>query len=504
MRRPRRQTPLPVSSSATLVATLTTKPDKTALRTLADRAQWLEVRADLVGDLDAEWLRSHFSGRLLYTLRSRAEGGAHDGGSERRRERQLGAAAAGYDYIDLEAERDLDEKRLLAIAADRRVLSWHGVANRLETFVARLERMSGTQAFVYKLVPAARRSGEDLLPLSLLHYVRRSDVVAFASGPIGTWTRLIAPRLGAPLVYAATGDTPGAPGQPTLDVLIRDFGMPDLPAVEGVFGIVGNPVAHSLSPRLHNGLYRALGLPYLYLPFEPQNFAEFWIDVVESGSFRTAGAALRGLSVTTPFKEVAQAVAGASSPLAEFIGSANTLVLRDGVWEAESTDPDGVVEPLKRRGIKLKRTAAAVVGAGGAGRAAAVGLAVAGAAVTLVNRTAERGRSVADQMRLPFCPLDRFDPGRFRVIVNATPLGRSADDLPFAVDSLGRDSVLVDMVYQRGGRTGLVDLAGKRGATVIDGREVLLSQALKQFELMTGKRLDRALGERLLGLELSA
>jgi 3-dehydroquinate dehydratase/shikimate dehydrogenase len=282
--------------------------------------------------------------------------------------------------------------------------------------------------------------------------------------------------------------------------LVSDYGLPELPPVERVFGIVGNPVAHSLSPRLHNGAYRALGIPALYLAFHAPSFGDFWLEVVESPALETLRLPLCGLSVTSPFKSGALAVAGAPSPLAERIGGANTLRLTEGVWEAESTDPDGVVLPLEQRGVTIGGAAAAVFGTGGAGRAAAVGLARAGARVVLVNRSAERGREAARILGLPFLPWSEADPGGFGILVNATPLGRDpSDPLPFPPEAVSPGTVVVDMVYGPA-PTRLVGALRVRGVTAVDGREMLLFQAFSQFRLMTGRELPPELGRGLLGL----
>ncbi|HTQ79286.1 MAG TPA: type I 3-dehydroquinate dehydratase [Thermoanaerobaculia bacterium] len=485
---------------ATLVATLTVPPQAGAFPDLSG-VEWLEVRADLIGDLDPAPLRAAFAGKLLYTLRSRAEGGGFEGSADRRRRRLLDAAAAGYDLIDLECERDLSSEVLNGIAPGRRILSWHGGAVGLQGLKSRFEKMAACEALLYKMVPAAAQAGEELAPLLLLHQMKRTDLAAFASGVSGAWTRLVAPRLGAPVVYAAASEVPGAPGQISLARLREDYGLPDLPPVAVLFGIVGNPVAHSLSPRLHNGAYRALGLPALYLPFHAASFGDFWLEVVESGIPELFGMPLRGLSVTAPYKEAALAVAGAESPRAARIGAANTLVWNEGVWEAESTDPEGVVLPLLARGIDPAGRTAAVVGAGGAGRSSAVGLAVAGARVTLVNRSSERGERAGEELGLPFLPLERFDPSAYELLVNATSLGRDPEGpLPFPVDRLRPGSAVIDLVYDaaRPGPTRLLTLAAAQGAVAIDGREVLLSQALGQFRMMTGREIPLELARRLL------
>lgn len=486
----------------TLVATLTQPPseDGEELTALAETVGILEVRADLVGDLDPDWLHDRFDGELLYTLRSRAEWGAFEGGKKTRQQR-ISEAARRYDLVDLEAERDLWPELLDGVPAEQRLLSWHGTAKNLTALKGRFERMAEVEARYYKLIPTARQEGDALRPLALLHELRRDDVISFSVGEKGSWTRLIAPRLGSPLVYGALGETPGAPGQLSIRQLVDDYGLPWLPTADRLYGLVGCPVAHSLSPRLHNGAYRALGVPALYVPFHVESFGDFWLDVVEMDDLAGFGLPLRGLSVTTPHKAAALAVSGAESPRADHIGAANTLVWHEGVWEAESTDPEGVTGALAHHRCALRGVPAAVVGCGGAGKAAAVGLAVAGAKVILVNRGVARGEEAAESLHLDFVPLDRFDPGDFEIVVHATALGHASNDpLPFEVDRLRQGATVVEMVYG-GEPTALERRATERGCQVVSGREVLLHQALEQFRWMTGQTLPRSLAAELLGVE---
>ena len=486
-------------ASTSLVATLTEEPSEELLGSLAGRASILEVRADLAGDLDPERLRRRFSGELLYALRSGAEGGrGPDDAAERAR--RLVGAAPDYDLVDLET-RDL-RAGAQEVPAAKRLLSWHGRARTAEELLAAHERLAAIEGRYVKLVPEAASPGEGLLPLQLLHDLGREDVVAFSSGAAGAWTRLIAPRLGAPLVYAAAAETPAAPGQPRLDRLCEDYGLPELPEGGDLYGIAGMPALHSLSPRLHNGLYRRLGLGALYVAFEVERFGDFWLELVEGDALGGLGVDLRGLTVTAPHKEIALAVAAASSPLAEKLGSANTLVRHDEAWEAETTDPDGVVGPLQARGLSLAGRRAAVIGAGGAGRAAAFALRRSGAEVALVNRSPERGARAARALGVAAVPLEVFEPEPFELVVNATPLGHGDDGrLAFAPDRLAPGSVVVDMVYRRESPTPLVTAAREHGLEAVDGREVLLYQAPAQFEAMTGHPMPLEVGAELLGLE---
>ncbi len=486
--------------STSLVASLTTPPsaDGEEIRRLPAGVGWLEVRADLVGDVDPGWLRERFDGGLIYTLRSRAEGGSFSGGQPSRRQRQT-AAAGCFELIDLEGERDLDPELLAAVPEAKRLISWHGPppAGGLRD---RFEALAATPARFYKLIPEARQTIDAVAPLALLEALERDDVIAFASGDGGVWTRMLAPRLGSPLVYGSLGEVPAAPGQLSVEQLIADYGLPELPPADGLFGIVGRPVHHSLSPRLHNGAYRALGIRALYVPFHAESFGDFWLDLVESGTLNDLGIPLWGLSVTAPYKEVALSVAGGASPRAQHIGAANTLVLRGETWEAASTDPEGVVLALRHAGVAIRGVPAAVVGCGGAGKAAAVGLQMAGADVTLVNRSQRRGHKASMELRLPFLPLAELDPGEFQILIQATSLGsREGDDLPFDPGRLTAGAAVGDMVY--GTRpTRLVREVRAAGRVAIDGREILLHQALDQFRLMTGCELDEPLARGLLEL----
>lgn len=485
---------------ATLVATLTRPPAAGELASVPADVDCLEVRADLTGDLDAAALRRERPGcRLLYTLRSAAEKGAFGGGAAERRQR-LRAAAESYDLVDLEGDRDVTADLLAAVPVEKRIVSWHGAPEPLVDFEHRAAHLMRTPAALYKIVVFAQQPAEALLPLELLGNAKRNDLVAFAAGAAGTWTRLVAPYLGAPWIYGSAGEEPAAPGQLPVARLIADYALPELRPVEALFGVVGMPALHSLSPRLHNAAYRALGLPLLFLPFEAPTLGDFWLDVVEDATLPDCGMPLRGLAVTTPFKASAVAVAGALSPLAERLSVANSLVFRDGVWEGDSTDGEGVLNALQWNGVPVSDARMAVVGAGGAGRVAALALHLAGAAVTLVNRDAERGAAVAKELGIAFQPLAEFSAADFDVIVQATPVGRgTADPLPFPVEELGPGVVVVELIYGDE-PTALAKAAAAAGAAVVDGREVLLGQALGQFRRMTGRDLPIDVGRAALGL----
>jgi 3-dehydroquinate dehydratase/shikimate dehydrogenase len=476
-----------------IVAGLTSvpSPDGSELLAVARSAEWLEVRADLVGDLDPNRLRSYFPGRLLYSLRSRSNGGAFEGSQAERTSRILKASRC-YDLVELESERDLLPDLLTAIPANRKMVSWYGPAADHRELMEGFDHLSSVPARFYKIVVEALRSGDALSPLRLLKSLGRSDVIAFASGEIGFWSRLVAPNLGAPLIFGAAGPTGNADGDRPVLRLIEDYGLPFLSPLEEIYGIVGNPVTHSLSPRMHNAAYRALRHPALFVPFHVESFDDFWRQVVTSGIPETLGFSIKGLTVASPYKEAALREAGASSSMSCRIGAANVFVRHNGHWKADTTDPEGVALATGDLGVAVMGKKAAVVGCGGAGRAMAAALDQLGAIVTLVNRGAERGWLAARLLDLPFVPLSSFTAHDFSIVVNATPVGRDDDRMPFEIDGLNEQAAVIDLVY--GSKpTALVCRTRAAGRVVIDGREVLQAQVLRQFRLMTGRDMPMEL-----------
>jgi 3-dehydroquinate dehydratase/shikimate dehydrogenase len=491
---------MPVTE-ATIVATLLEPPaaDGGELSSLPSAVKWLEVRADLAGDLDPARLRQHFGGKLLYALRSQAEGGNFTGPARQRQEYLL-KAAQDYDLVDLEGERDLLPEILQAIPPGKRLISWHGPAQSLAGLQQRLEKFSATEARIYKLVPAGAQSGDELAALSLLKLAGRADLIAYTTGKTSLWSRLVAPRFGLPMIFGTIGKHAAAPWEPTVAQLIEDYHLPQLAPLKEIYGIVGDPVQHSLSPRLHNAAYKALALPALFVLFPVESFSDFWREVVAKDTLESLGLRMKGFTVASPHKETALSEVTTASRMVQRAGSTNIFVRQNGTWKADTTDPQGVVEGMSRRGLKLGGKRVAVVGCGGSGRAIAAALDQAGAIVTLVNRGMERGLRAHKLLGLPFVPLSEFTVDGYSLIVNATPVGRNNGDLPFKLKGLSQDAVIVDLVY--GAQpTSLVANAQALGRVTIDGREVLYLQVRRQFHLMTGQEMPAELGLQILGMK---
>lgn len=466
--------------TCSVVAMLTTAAwkERGDLRALRGIASGLEVRADLAGDYDLGVLRGLFDGELIYSLRSAEYGGAFTGSPAERR-RCLLRAAASYDVVELEVDRDLTPELLAAIPPHRRRVCWYGRKLGPAGLSAIFDRMVTTPARLYLLAPEAETVEQAMAPLRWLSRVDRSDVTAFATGHLGVCGRILAPWFGAPVVFGGLGQDV-AWGVPPVAHLVENYPFPDLPPLEHVFGIVSRPMRGSQSPRRHNAAYRALGMPALYLPLPVHEFPGSWRAMC--AAFDQLGLVFGGATVVAPFKEEALRLADSASVAARSTGAANLLVRDDGDLRAHTTDPVGIVGALRRAGVRLAGRRAAVIGCGGAGRGAADGLLRAGAIPTIVNRGPDRGRRAADLLGVDYLPLSRFAPENYSLVVHATPV---RDEPPFAVDRLADDAVVVDLAYGPE-ETGLAAAVRARHQVVVDGWQVLDVEVDRQFRLLTG------------------
>ncbi|TYL40702.1 shikimate dehydrogenase [Natronococcus pandeyae] len=265
-----------------------------------------------------------------------------------------------------------------------------------------------------------------------------------------------------------------------------------------VFGLLGNPVGHSLSPPMHEAAYDELGLEARYVTFEPEP-AEI-ADAIHGAD----ALGVCGLNVTIPFKQDALEIVDADE-LASRIGAVNTVDFGgEGPPTGHNTDAGGALRALRDHGVDLEGARAVVVGAGGAGRAISFGLADAGAAVSIANRTESTAQELADEV--PGASGQGLDGladllADADVLVNATSVGMEEDATPVPADALHGDLAVMDAVY-RPLETRLLRDAAAVGATTVDGAWMLLYQGVEAFELWTDREapvatMNEALRSRL-------
>lgn len=406
-------------------------PLRAVVQTLTDpaeapdpRVDAVELRLDLHPGVDVAGFVAR-AGRPVVVAVRRARDGGRFAGTEEERGRLL-ARAAPAAYVDIEVDAD----PALAPAGPRRVVSCHDLHGMPDDLGALYERCRRRGADVVKIA---------VTPPSATAAFRLLDLPApgLGLGPYGVFTRVL-----APWTYCAR--EPLAPGQPTPADLLDTFRVHRLGAAPALYGVAGDPIAHSQSPRLHNAALARDGLDAVYLPFRVADLGSFWPAFVAHGG--------RGLSVTAPLKLQAAALASDPAPEVALTGAANTL-LADG--RAFNTDYLAFLDL-----VPPGSGAALVLGAGGAARAAVAALRHLGYRVRVWCRTSAQAAALGVE-RAPA-------PAPAPVLVNTTPLDPPPSPL------------LVDLRYGPG-------IEPPRGG--IGGLAFLEAQARHQYRVFFGREL---------------
>ena len=462
---------------APLVCATVTGATAAELRANRDRvagADLIELRLDYVDRPD---VASALAGRttpVIVTCRPAWEGGRF-AGSERERLGLLGAAlAAGAEFVDVEWRAE-HKPLIRRHGGDRIVISTHDFEGIPNDIGDRYRAMRATGAAVVK-VAAATRGLCDTLALAALGRGAESERrVVIGMGPAGIASRVLAGRFGSCWTYAGEGV---APGQIELPRLRDEYRFPAITRRTAIYGVVGAPVSHSLSPAMHNAGFAEAGLDAVYLPLEAR-------DVDDFVQF-AAAVPLRGVSVTAPFKEALAARVTDVDPIGRQVGAINTVRCGDTGWQGLNTDVPGFVETLLGR-MRLPGVRAAVLGAGGAARAVAVGLAGEGAVVAICARDGAKGAAAAAAVGVA---AGDYPPpaGSWDLLVNSTPAGTwpdvEATPLP---GGPFRGRLVYDLVYNPATTRLLADAAAA-GCDTIGGLDMLVAQAVRQFAWWTGRR----------------
>lgn len=443
-------------------------------RDTAAGADLVELRLDGVDRPDAA---GALEGRLrpvIVTCRPTWEGGRFEGSEEERQRILSEAAAAGAEFVDVE----LRARFAADIIRPRRgrgvIASMHLFGEPPPDVPSMVRALHATGAEVVKLAYEAGSLSETLPLFDLAQQpeFQGTDHVLIALGAPGVVTRVLAARLRNRWTYA--GDAI-APGQLPTARMLDEFRFHRIRADADLYGVVGNPVMHSLSPAMHNAGFAHRSINAAYVPLEAKHTDDF---VQFARAMR-----LRGASITAPFKVAMMDRVDHVDAVASEVGAINTLHVRSGQWIGSNTDVHGFVTPLKGR-MKLKGTRATVLGAGGAARAVAVALKREGANVRVCARRATEARQVAALVGVhsgEFPP----GPGTWDVLVNATSAGTRADD-PSPMDGVPLDGEIVfDLIYKPS-ETPLIAQARAAGCWTIGGIEMLIRQAERQFEIWTG------------------
>lgn len=463
------------------------------------RLDWLKGEREIARFLASLKLWRKGTGRsatLIATCRRREAGGRFRGGLAAQLVILRLAGECGCRWCDLEIE---SAERLPAAAIDvvlqgmRRITSFHdfrGTPRNLRGVARRLERAGGD---VIKVASECRTIAESIRLLALCR--RKRGVIGVPMGDAGLPARVLALREGSALAYAAA-DEATAPGQLSIERMKELYRADRLDRKTRVYGVIGDPVGHSLGPLLHNTAFQARRMNAVYLAFLVRDLRDFL------GALGPLGIA--GFSVTLPHKQTILRHLHGCDPLANQIGAVNTVVVRGGSkLYGYNTDYVGVLRALERR-VALRGSRVLLLGAGGAARAAAFALAQGGAIVAVCSRRMARARALARSVGGEAIERRQLRGEFFDAIVNATPVGMypASGAAPLEARELNC-RVVMDLIY-RPIKTRLLEIAERRGLETISGVEMFLTQGMAQFEIWTGVRAPEAAIRRAVLAALSS
>ncbi|PYS24481.1 MAG: shikimate dehydrogenase [Acidobacteria bacterium] len=355
--------------------------------------------------------------------------------------------------------------------------------------------MAATPAAIIKIAVQADDAIDCLPIFRLLEHAQRErrELIAIAMGQAGIMTRVLGPSRGSFLTYASIDeDNKTAPGQLTAKELRELYRVDQIGRETQIFGIIGNPVSHSLSPRIHNASFAASDLNAVYIPMQVDDARPFMLRMAHPKS-RELDWNLRGLSVTAPHKSTVMSFLDWIDPSAKEIGAVNTIVVRDDQLLGYNTDAAGFISPLRERFGSLNGVRCAVIGAGGAARAVLWALRNADANVALFVRDVEKATALSNQYDLSCDQLENARFESFDIVINAAPLGTRGeheDRTAARAEQLRGVRLAYDLVYNPP-ETRFLREAREAGCETLSGVEMLLYQAVEQFKLWTGSEPDR-------------
>lgn len=421
---------------------------------------------------------------VVVTCRRREDRGRFQGPEDQRLALLREAIIAGADYVDL--EEDIAEQ-IRRYGTTKRIVSYHNFDETpLELFDI-YRRLAKLDPDIIKIVTMANSPSDNVRMLEMVE-AAKVPTVGFCMGEFGTVSRILCGRFGSPFTYASfSREREMAPGQLSFAEVRNLYRFNHITRETLLFGVLGDPIAQSKSPLIHNAALRHCGLDAVYLPLRvPADLLQETLEEYEKIGFT-------GYSVTIPHKEAILQFCEMLDDQTDEIGAANTLFQTEGEWAATNTDANAALESLVR-GLRrspsgrtdLVGRKVLILGAGGVGRAVAYVLSKQGAALTIANRSRERGKALAAELGCQFVSWENRGSESFEILINCTSVGMfpKLNETPFEAHWMSDSAVVVDTIYNPE-QTLLLKSAKERGCTTVSGVEMFIRQAAMQFELFT-------------------
>jgi 3-dehydroquinate dehydratase/shikimate dehydrogenase len=437
-----------------------------------------------------DFLKQHPDCMLLATCRRHQNHGKFNGSVEEQLRILDLAVNAGAHAVDVEIESaEAAADKLNAFRGRAQIIiSYHNFETTPQ-MDAVLKRMVRHPADAYKIVTAARKPSDNARVLSLARAHPRTPLIVLAMGELGFPTRVLSPAFGGLFTYAAPTAAQGtASGQVSARLLRHLYRIEKISRAAKIYGVIADPIRHSISPAVHNRGFQARRLDAVYLPFlvTPLQLRDFF-SLAEK-------APISGFSVTIPHKQRVIRYLDTVDPLARRIGAVNTVWRKAGKWRGTNTDAAGVLVPLSRH-LRPSRSSVLIVGNGGAARGAACALSDAGAKVSIVGRNPDRVRALSRICGAEPLLRDQAEAREFDALIHATPLGMFPHVNECFFNGRIPANLVFDMVYNPL-ETALIRRAREQSKTVVPGIEMFVEQAIRQFEIWTGETAPRSVMEK--------
>lgn len=428
---------------------------------------------------------------FLITFRPKSEGG--------RRDLTLPERVKFWESVlrenkrkDLLVDVEFDLRSVLNLKSTEAIFSLHDFSGSPADLPATFEIYRAlTDADVIKFAVRADDVSDSIAVWKLLDAANAANkpFVPIAMGESGKWTRILGLAHGAPLTYAALDEQrETAPGQITARDLTETYRVKNLNEQTAIYGVLANPVAHSLSPFMHNAAFRFHNLDAVYIPFAVKNLDEFIKNFVREKT-RSVRLNFKGFSVTIPHKQAIIKHLDFLDKTARKIGAVNTVKIQDGKLFGYNTDAAGFIEPLRNIYGDLQNARVAIFGAGGAARACIYALENEKASVTVFARDLKRAKILTEDFAVDLKEFQQTDFNDFDILINATPLGTKSElerQTPAVAAQLENVKMGYDLVYNPF-ETAFIKEARKANVPTLGGLAMLAAQAAKQFEIWTEK-----------------
>ncbi|KAA5540432.1 shikimate dehydrogenase [Roseiconus nitratireducens] len=451
-------------------------------------AELVELRLDYIGRaVNLGRLLNDRPGPVVLTVRRREDGGRWTKSEQDRLMLLRSAIVAGAEYVDIEADV---ASQIPRYGNTKRIISYHdfsGTPDNLEELHA---AMAEEDADIVKIATMANSFADNVRMFELIRNAKL-PTIGICMGEIGTLTRILANRFGAPFTYATfSADKKMAPGQLNWKEMQTLYDVKNINDQTELFGVIADPVAHSYSPLIHNTAFKAEELNARYLPLRvPYDDLHNFMEAAEV-------IGLQGISITIPHKERALDYCSQAESSATGIGAINTMVFHDGNRLGYNTDyraaMDCITEVLQRQDADketaMQGVTALILGAGGVSRAIAWGLKQRHADVVIASRTEARANQLASEIGCRVVPWEERHNQKVQLLINGTPVGMhpNVDVSPYNASALNQFMVVFDTVYNPE-NTMLIKYAKQAQCRIITGIDMFVRQAAYQFKLFTGK-----------------